>query len=148
MDLDEPRAGRSLASWPPLGLIGRGLGGSPPGRTRLDNIAGSRYSPTPLILHHCRRRDAGQMARFGAFEAMSGMDEFLAGQQGGAEDAGVVAEGGRLDADAALGIREGPRLGRGPDQVDVGGAQGAGDTASDDNNLRAEDVDEAADPQP
>ena len=49
------------------------------------------------------------------------MDELLACQQGGAEDAGVVAQGGALDADEALGVGEGLGARRGPDQVDVGG---------------------------
>ena len=54
----------------------------------------------------------------------------------------------RLDADQAVGIGEGLGSGRGPDQVDVGRAEGPGDAAADDDDLGAEDVDQAAEPEP
>ena len=71
------------------------------------------------------------------------MDELLACQEGRAEDPGVVAQGGAFDANRSFGVGEGLDAHRGADQVDVRRAQRPGDAAADDDDLGAEDIDQA-----
>ncbi len=72
------------------------------------------------------------------------IEDFLAGEERGAEDAGVVAERGTGDFDCGLGIGDGVGSGGGADEVDVRFAKRLGHTTADDNDFWAEDVDEGA----